>query len=131
MYENYRPVSCLPAAAKLLEMLICEQVEQHMESNGLIPETQYGFHAKRSTQSAWSQIQQDWAKNSENNLTTGVLMWDLTAAFDTLDHTIMRSKLEIYGFDENALKWMRSYLVGRTQRTKIGDKFLIVKIKDN
>ena len=30
-YENYRPVSCLPAAGKLLEMLICEQVEEHME----------------------------------------------------------------------------------------------------
>ena len=52
-----------------------------MESKGLITDTQHGFHTKRSTQSAWSQIQQDWAKNSENNLTTGVLMWDLFASF--------------------------------------------------
>ena len=62
MYENYRPVSCLPAAANLLEMMICKQVTSHMESNGLIPETQHGFRAKRSTQSAWTQIQQDLAK---------------------------------------------------------------------
>ena len=33
----------------------------------------------------------------------------------------MLSKLKIYGLDENALKWMSSYLKGRTQRTKIGE----------
>ena len=52
-------------------------------------------------------------------MTTGVLMWDLTAAFDTLDHEILLSKLEIYGFSENALQWIRSYLTGRTQRVKL------------
>ena len=46
MYENYRPVSCLPAPAKLLEMIVCNQVSVHMESNGLIPETQHGFSQK-------------------------------------------------------------------------------------
>ena len=50
-------------------------------------------------------------------------MWDLTAAFDTLDHKIMLSKLEIYGFNEKALKWMTSYLTDRSQITKIGDKY--------
>ena len=31
LYENYRPVSCLPAAAKLLESLVCNQVSNYME----------------------------------------------------------------------------------------------------
>ena len=38
---------------------------------------------------AWQQIQQDWSMQTENKMVTGVLMWDLTAAFDTLDHEIM------------------------------------------
>ena len=42
VYANYRPVSCLPAAAKLLEKIVCSQVEDFMESNGLIPDTQHG-----------------------------------------------------------------------------------------
>ena len=50
LYENYRPVSCLPAAGKLLESIVCDQVSNFMESQGLIPETQHGFRTKRSTQ---------------------------------------------------------------------------------
>ena len=46
LHENYRPVSCLPAAAKLLEMLICNQVSNHMESNKLIPEIQHASERK-------------------------------------------------------------------------------------
>ena len=121
-YENYRPVSCLPAAAKLLELIIHDQVSEFMEGNGFIPETQHGFRKKRSTMTAWAQIQQDWALNTEEKKVTGVLMWDLSAAFDTLDHNILCNKLEIYGFTKNAVKWMRSYLSGRTQRVKIGNK---------
>ena len=121
-YENYRPVSCLPAAAKLLESLVCKQVTDYMEANNFIPETQHGFRKSRSTMTAWQQIQQDWAMKTEKKLVTGVLMWDLTAAFDTLDHEILLSKLEIYGFSENALLWIRSYLTGRTQKVKIGNK---------
>ena len=32
---------------------------------------------------AWANIQQEWAQNTEKNQTTGVMLWDLSAAFDT------------------------------------------------
>ena len=54
-----------------------------MEENKLLPENQHGFRAKRSTMTAWADIQQDWALNTENKEITGVLLWDLSAAFDT------------------------------------------------
>ena len=63
--ENYRPVSCLPAASKLLEKVVCLQVSDYVESNKLLPENQHGFRKKRSTMSAWADIQQDWAFKSE------------------------------------------------------------------
>ena len=63
----------------------------------------HGFRAHRSTQTAWAQIQQVWANDTEQKKMTGVLMWDLTAAFDTLDHNILLSKLEIYGFNKTAI----------------------------
>ena len=42
-------------------------------------------------------------------------MLDMSAAFDVVDHDILLSKLKLYGFDENALKWVEDYLSGRIQ----------------
>ena len=74
---NYRPVSCLPAASKLLEKLVCEQLSDYSEKNGLLPTSQHGFHANRSTMTAWADMQEDWSKNSEDKSMTGILLWDL------------------------------------------------------
>ena len=63
--SNYRPVSCLPAASKLLESVVCNQMSEFLESNHLLPESQHGFRPKRSTMTAWEAIQLDWAQNSE------------------------------------------------------------------
>ena len=49
---NYRPVSCLPAASKLLELVVNKQTSQFMEENNLIPSSQHGFRARRSTLTA-------------------------------------------------------------------------------
>ena len=43
------------------------------------------FRPKRSTMTAWEEIQLDWAENTENKTISGILLWDLSAAFDTLD----------------------------------------------
>ena len=64
---------------------MCLQESDYLESNKLLPENQHGFRQKRSTTSAWADIQQDWAIKSEAKEKTGVLLWDLSAAFDTLD----------------------------------------------
>ena len=63
-----------------------------MEENKLLPENQHGFRAKRSTMTAWANIQQEWASNSEKKQMTGVMLWDLSAAFDTLDVEILIQK---------------------------------------
>ena len=86
-----------------------------------LPESQHGFRKKRSTMTAWAQIQQEWAKNTNEDKITGVLLWDLSAAFDCLDINLLCQKLEIYGFDEIAVKWFRSFLSDRSQRVRIGE----------
>ena len=54
LLENYRPVSCLPAASKLLEMIICDQTTSFIEKNNILPPSQHGFRAGNSTISAWA-----------------------------------------------------------------------------
>ena len=48
--------------------------------------------------SALAAIQQEWAENTEKDLITGILLWDLSAAFDTLIAEVLCAKLKIYGF---------------------------------
>ena len=96
MYVDICGVTFL-SAAKLLESVVCEQLSNYFEINNLLPCTQHGFRPKRSTMTAWAEVQQSWAKNSANKETTGVLLWDLSAAFDCLDKEILCKKLSLYG----------------------------------
>ena len=49
----------------LLEMLVCDQTTLFMESNKLLPANQHGFRAKRSTMTAWANLQRDWTQNTD------------------------------------------------------------------
>ena len=77
--ENYRPVSCLPAASKLLELVVNDQTSNFLESNGLLPHNQHGFRPMRSTMTAWADIQKQWAQNDDIKI-AGVLLWDHSTA---------------------------------------------------
>ena len=114
-------MSCLPSAAKLLESVVCEQLCHYFEINNLLPSTQHGFRAKRSTMTAWAEVQQLWAKNTTNKETTGVLLWDLSAAFDCLDKEILCKKLALDGLDDKLVNWFGSFLSERSQIVKIAD----------
>ena len=94
--SNYRPVSCLPAASKLLERIIRDQLSIYFEENDLLPKNQHGFCTNKSTMTAWTELQDKWTKNNEEGDITGIVMWDLSASFDTIDASIMCGKLKLY-----------------------------------
>ena len=54
-------------------------------------------------------------RNMEMGLYTGVVFLDLKKAFDTMDHTVLISKLKKYGFGDEAILWFTDYLSGRSQ----------------
>ncbi len=114
-------MSCLPVASKVLEKIVTEQMTQFLEEHKLLPNNQHGFRENRSTMSALSSMQKEWTENSENKKKTGILLWDLSAAFDTLDVDLLCKKLKIYGFDKLTCKWFSSFLTGRSQRVRIGN----------
>jgi hypothetical protein len=117
-------VSCLAAASKVLEKIVCDQLRRFVETNKILPKNQYGFRKGRSTMTALTAMQKEWVKNSEQGLMTGVLVWDLSAAFDTMDIELLLEKLTIYGADQTTKEWFDSFLSGRTQCVEIGDSLL-------
>ena len=63
----------------------------------------------------------NWYLNIDSGLTNAILFINLKKAFDTTDHEILLSKLELYGFMGASLKRFRSYLSDRTQITVINN----------
>ena len=52
---------------------------------------------------------------------------DLSKAFDTLNHDLLIAKLEAYGFSENSLNYIQSYLRSCLQRTNVNNNFSLWK----
>ena len=119
--ENYRPVSMLSTFSKVFEKLLFEQINDHMQSK--FSKHLTGFRKNHSTQNALLVIIEKWKTILNKKLKIGTLFMDLSKAFDTLDHSLLLVKLSAYGFDNNSIGFVRSYLTNRIQRCKIENHF--------
>ena len=70
-----------------------------------------------------------WSINIDNKLLNGVIFIDLKKAFDTIDHTILIRKLQMYSVGQNGIKFFESYLSNRSQGCCVnGELFEVVKL---
>ena len=123
-YKNYRPVSNLVFIGKLIERVVQKRLNQHLVSNNLVSDKNYAYEKNHSTELLLLKVMDDLYKSFDNNLPSVVVLLDLSAAFDTVDHAklldILKNEIGIEG---TALKWFESFLIGRTQTVKIGDEY--------
>ena len=75
----------------------------------------YGFRAGRSTQQAILELIDNVSVAIESNEYTIGIFWDLSKAFDTVNHVILLHKRQHYGIRGNALEWFRNYLTCKRQ----------------
>ena len=88
--SSYRPVSLLPAFAKLLKSLVCKWLPSFAEKNKLIPEHQYGFRKIFSTADPLARLVGDIAisKSSDHTLTNKLIMTVTTGLMIKFKHMI-------------------------------------------
>ena len=119
---NYRPVSLLPVVSRLLETLVKTRLMSFLSANNLLPPTQFAYRQQHSTEDALTLAVDRWTRAKSNFMTTGVVLVDMSKAFDRVRHERLLSTLFSMGVCGTALEWFSSYLTGRRQRVKVGSQ---------
>ena len=118
LMSNYRPISLLLTLSKILEKVVYARVYTFLDSNNQIYKSQYGFRSKHSCEHAVSELLGDVLKGQGKGEHTISVFLDLSKAFDTLEHSTLLKKLEIYGIRGVPLNWFKDYLQNRSLRVK-------------
>ena len=120
LYKNYRPVSNLQYVSKLTEKMVFDQIHTHMMTHSLYPEFQSAYRKNHSTETALVRVTNDILMKMNTQEVTLLVMLDLSAAFDTVNHKILLTRLnKELGICGSALEWFKSYLAKRGQRVYI------------
>ena len=119
--SNYRPVSNLSTPGKVLEIVANIQITRYCEQVGILGKHQHGFRSGRSTTSAIISSLVKWQAAKEKKLFTGCLLYDLSAAYDTISPELLVKKAVLYGFDTTSANWLTSFTTGRYQAVRVGN----------
>ena len=126
---NYRPISQLPLISKILERIVSKHLINYLKANSLFDTRQSGYRKFHSLETLLLSIIDDFLYKLDNNSNIQLILLYLSAAFDTIDHSILIKRLEYIGIVDILLAWIKSYLSERTFSSKIDNIIhLIVKL---
>ena len=114
--KNFRPISNLPFLSKVMEKVAVKQLTSHKEDHNLREKFQSAYRKFHSTETALVRIHHDLRIALDSKQCIMMVMLDLSAAFDTVNHSVLLNRLsERYGIRSNAHAWISSYLSERKQ----------------
>ena len=117
MFTNYRPISLLPAASKVFERAIHDQLYFLFcrNKNHSFSKEQYGFRKRYSTELICFELTDKLYGLMDKGKIPIRIFLDVSKVFDTLNHQILIKKIDFYGVSRQANKLLTNYLSDRTQ----------------
>ena len=117
---NYRLVSNLGLISKVIEKVSLTQLTKHWDENRLLPTYQSEYRRNHSCKTSLVKLVDDILWDMQEQLVTSVVILDLLAAFDTVDHDLLLDILENgFGVTDNTKQWYHNYLTSRKFRVII------------
>ena len=119
--SNFRPISNLPFLGKILEKAVSRQLNSFLSASDTFDRFQSGFRPNHSTETALVKVVNDLRVNMDDGKLSVLVLLDLSAAFDTVDHKILIERLELWaGLSGPVLNWLRTYLSDREYFVALG-----------
>jgi len=120
---NYRPILLTSVPGKVMEKLVRDVMMNHLERNGLISKNQHGFVHKKSCLTNLLETM-DAVTNAYNNGHHAFIVFlDFQKAFEVC-HASLLYKLKPYGYCQEIINLVGSYLENRKQRVVMGEYFM-------
>jgi Reverse transcriptase (RNA-dependent DNA polymerase) len=113
--QDLRPINILPLFEKIFEVVLQKQILAYVQKHSILYDMQSGFREKHSCESAIQFILNSWRHSAEEGNITIAVFLDFKRAFETIDRSLLLSKLKKYGFSENSVKLLDNYLSERRQ----------------
>ena len=119
-------MSNLSFLSKILEKVVLRQLLNHLLTNNLFNSHQSAYRAGHSTETALLKIVNDLLSALDEDKVSLLFLFDLSAAFGTIDHSILLSRLSYsFGISDTVLAWFTSCLTDSTQTISVnGSKAL-------
>ena len=116
---NYRPVSLTSIPCKIMEKIIRKKIMDHLITNRILSNKQYGFITGRSTLIQLLKVLDQWTEALDRGTEIDVIFLDFKKAFDRVPHQRLIDKLKFYGINGQILTWITAFLQNRKQRVSI------------
>ena len=114
--KSYRPINLLSPLSKLTEKIWTEQIYSHLVSNGLLAENIQGSVRGRDSTTTIIEIHQQLVRARAEGRVAAIVAMDQSAAYDVIDHAILKRKLLHIGIDATSVDLLMNYLTSRKQQ---------------
>ena len=99
--------------------MVAKQLHDHLSQHQLYEKHQSAYRKRHSTETALTRVQNDILRAMDDSKATVLVLLDLSAAFDTVDHTFLLERLKQFGISGTAESWFKSYLEDRAQKVHL------------